>query len=152
MAFLFFFCLSRNPTNREIAEEKFRSVSDAYQTLSNSERRSEYDALRKFGARTAGAARGGPGGSAFSSEGFFREGSNPFSSAFGKTRAYGRPEFFLEMVLLVELSPHAMNKEAYLYEHSHLLARDKWRISACSCCVSAWYSEGNIHSCTSLAD
>ncbi|PHJ22429.1 hypothetical protein CSUI_003720 [Cystoisospora suis] len=69
----------RNPDTRQMAEEKFRSVSGAYQTLSNPERRQEYDTLRKFGG--AGRAQGT---SASSSSDFFRGGGpHPFTPPFG---------------------------------------------------------------------
>ncbi|EPT26534.1 DnaJ domain-containing protein [Toxoplasma gondii ME49] len=56
----------RNPDNRQQAEAQFRLVSEAYQTLSNSEKRQQYDAMRQFGASGfhqgfSGGPGGGPG-------------------------------------------------------------------------------------------
>lgn len=48
----------RNPGNKR-AEARFKEISEAHETLSNSKKRAEYDQLRKYGAFT-GASAGGP--------------------------------------------------------------------------------------------
>lgn len=61
-----------NP-NDSSAEEKFKEVSEAYDVLSNTETRSEYDQLRKYGAP------GGFGGSPYGSGGGSGAGAGGFS-------------------------------------------------------------------------
>lgn len=91
----------RNPNDKE-AEEKFRQVSEAYEVLSNEEKRAKYD---QFGHA---AFKGGMGAGGFSSQGFdpfdiFREvfggggGSSSFYDFFGgmggaRKRDFNAPE------------------------------------------------------------
>lgn len=93
------------------AEEKFKSISEAYDVLSDAEQRQKYDAIRKFGAGgarfTGGAGTGGFSGAGFAdvfssmfggggarSSGRYSSGSaqqmgDMFSSMFGGGRSYG---------------------------------------------------------------
>ncbi|OCL82855.1 molecular chaperone DnaJ [Arcobacter porcinus] len=51
----------KNPDNKE-AEEKFKAINEAYQVLSDDEKRSIYDRYGKAGLEGQGASRGGFGG------------------------------------------------------------------------------------------
>ncbi len=67
----------RNPGDKT-AEAKFKEISEAYNTLSDSKKKAEYDTMRKYGA-FAGAGPG-PGGAGFGSADFdfsdlFRQGA-----------------------------------------------------------------------------
>ncbi|GGG93065.1 chaperone protein DnaJ [Parapedobacter pyrenivorans] len=74
----------KNPDNKE-AEEKFKEAAEAYEVLSNSEKRQRYD---QFGH--AGGASGGFGGGGMNMEDIFSQfgdifggGGSPFESFFG---------------------------------------------------------------------
>jgi molecular chaperone DnaJ len=60
----------KNPGNKA-AEEKFKEASEAYETLSDADKRAKYDQLRKYGFGSPGG-RGGGGGEGMSYEEFMR--------------------------------------------------------------------------------
>jgi len=67
----------RNPGDKA-AEAKFKEISEAHETLSNSKKKAEYDTMRKYGAFTGAGAR--PGGAGFGRADFdfsdlFRQGA-----------------------------------------------------------------------------
>jgi len=69
----------KNPGNKE-AEEKFKEAAEAYEVLSNSEKRARYDQYGHDGLR------GGPGGGfggGMSMEDIFSQFGDIFGSAFG---------------------------------------------------------------------
>jgi molecular chaperone DnaJ len=88
------------------AEEKFKGISEAYDVLSNPQKRSQYDQMRKFGAggfggggfRPGGFPGGfgqsgqGSGGFSFSTEdlGGFGSIGDIFSALFGDSMNFGR--------------------------------------------------------------
>ena len=84
----------KNPDNREAAEEHFKEISEAYDVLSNPEKRQTYDRFGKDGL--SGGGGGGGGGGGFHGGGFrnadevFREffgGRDPFADFFDDDRS-----------------------------------------------------------------
>lgn len=51
----------RNPGDKN-AETRFKNISEAYNTLSDTKKKAEYDTMRKYGAFAGGGRPGGPGG------------------------------------------------------------------------------------------
>ena len=66
----------KNPDNKEEAEEKFKEINEAYQILSDEEKKKAYD---QFGHAAFDQARGGG------------TGGNPFSSGFRSGGGQGNP-------------------------------------------------------------
>lgn len=91
-------------------ENKFKEINEAYDTLKNSEKRQEYDAMRKYGTR--GSGRNQPGSDFFGDEIFqeFFSGFG-FGSGRGQTRVYRtRPKTNPSVNIRITLSI----KEVYL--------------------------------------
>ena len=77
----------RNPNNKE-AEEKFKEAAEAYEVLSDPDKRAQYD---RFGHAAAGAGRGAYGGGNMNMEDIFSNfgdifGEDIFGSFFGGNR------------------------------------------------------------------
>lgn len=84
----------KNPDNNE-AEEKFKEAAEAYEVLSNDEKRQRYD---RFGHQGVGGAGGGFGGGGMNMDDIFSQfgdifgggGGSPFDSFFGGGGGGGR--------------------------------------------------------------
>ncbi len=69
----------KNPDNKE-AEEKFKEAAEAYEVLSNPEKRAKYD---RFGHAGVGGAAGGGFGGGMNMDDIFSQFGDIFGSAFG---------------------------------------------------------------------
>ena len=85
-----------NPDNRKEAEEKFKEVSEAYEVLSDPQKRKMYDQFGHDGPQGFGGGAGGPGGgyysyttSGFDGFGDFGDLGDIFSSFFGGGAGFG---------------------------------------------------------------
>lgn len=106
----------KNPDNKEYAERKFKDIAEAYEVLSDKQKREAYDRYGKSGITGAGSARSSSD-HAFSGFEFtfrspdevFREffgGRDPFSDFFGE-------DFGMFSNLRNEGSPHSFFSHAY---------------------------------------
>ncbi|MCP4581657.1 MAG: molecular chaperone DnaJ [candidate division Zixibacteria bacterium] len=81
-----------NPNDKQ-AEAKFKEVSEAYNVLSDSKKKQQYDMMRKYGAGFGGAARGPGGASGFSFEDimsqFGQQGTGGFSRSDKQFSGFG---------------------------------------------------------------
>lgn len=75
----------KNPGNKE-AEEKFKEAAEAYEVLSNDEKRSNYD---RFGHAGLGGAAGGFSGGGMTMEDIFASFGDIFGDAFGGFSGFG---------------------------------------------------------------
>ncbi len=67
----------KNADNKEVAEEKFKSISEAYAVLSDKEKKEEYDNFRRFGGGNNG------GGFSFRTNTNARDPFDIFNQFFG---------------------------------------------------------------------
>lgn len=84
----------KNPDNKEEAEAKFKEVSEAYDVLSDKDKRSVYDRYGKDGLKGGGAGSGGGGGGAPNFHFEFHSPEDIFREFFGDSFDIFGGEFF----------------------------------------------------------
>lgn len=138
----------KNPGNKE-AEEKFKEAAEAYEVLSNAEKKQRYD---QFGHQASGG-NGGFGGGGMNMEDIFshfgdifgNEGS-PFESFFGGGNRGGRrvnrgANLRIKVKLTLEEIAHGVEKKLKVNKH----------VACSSCKGSGAHDGGSFHRCTSCA-
>jgi molecular chaperone DnaJ len=143
----------KNPDDKE-AEEKFKEASEAYQVLSDPEKRKKYD---QFGHQGVGAGAGGPGGAGMDVEDIFSqfgdifEDFGPFESFFGgrrrsrrrgRRRRGGRPGTNLRIKIKLKLDEIAKGVEKKIKVKKYIKcpecdatgAKDKDSVKTCNTC------------------
>ena len=98
----------RNPEDKE-AEEKFKVVNEAYQVLSDDEKRSIYDRYGKEGLKGQGAGHGGFGGGMDDFMDIFNSmfgGSGGFGGGFGQARRDPSQKYALDFEMELQLEFH----------------------------------------------
>ncbi len=137
----------RNPGNQE-AEEKFKEAAEAYDVLSNADKRAQYD---RFGHAGMGGAAGGGFGGGMRMEDIFQNfgdifGDDMFGSFFGGGRQGGRRQGSRGANLRVKLKvsyadiANGANKKIKVKKHitcqqcSGSGAKDKGAVQSCTTC------------------
>jgi molecular chaperone DnaJ len=100
----------RNPDDKE-AEDKFKVVNEAYQVLSDDEKRAIYDRYGKAGLEGQGGSRGGFGGSNMDDimdmfNSMFGGSNGGFGGGFGQTRRDPSQKYALDFEIELPLAFH----------------------------------------------
>lgn len=147
----------RNPDNKE-AEEKFKEAAEAYEVLSDPDKRARYDRFGHAGVGQNSGGFGGRGGMTmediFSQFGdIFGEGGSPFESFFGggggrgRTRSRGQRGSNLRVKVKLTLEEIAngvskkikVKKQVSCKTCSGSGAKDSNSVSTCSTCRGSGY-------------
>lgn len=140
----------RNPGNHE-AEEKFKEAAEAYDVLSSSDKRAQYDRFGHAGMGGAGSYGGGYGPGGMRMEDIFSNfgdifGDDMFGSFFGGGRQGGRRQGTRGANLRVKLKmnyaeiAHGANKKIKVKKHVPCEvchgsgAKDKSSVQTCNTC------------------
>jgi curved DNA-binding protein len=113
------------------AEEKFKRISEAYDILSNPDKKSKYDNLSRHRRTTSGQGMGDTwAGMSYDDlmedlkgTGFEKNFDNIFGHQWGKT--VKGPDLNIELVITIEDAYYGISREIDLYEHSFRVNIDK---------------------------
>jgi len=146
----------RNPGDKE-AEEKFKEAAEAYEVLTNADKRARYDRFGHAGVDNMGGGGGGFRGDMNMEDIFaqfgdiFGDGGSPFESFFGGGRAQGRGQGQKGSNLRVKLSlslaeiANGVNKKIKVRKQVSCStcngngAKDRNAITTCSTCKGSGY-------------
>src|SRR5688500_14861873 len=92
----------RNPEDKE-AEEKFKEAKEAYEVLTDAQKRAAYDQFGHAGVEAAARAGGRPGGGFGPGDAFSDIFGDVFGDIFGTARRGGRSQVFRGADLRYEL-------------------------------------------------
>jgi molecular chaperone DnaJ len=144
----------RNPDNKE-AEEKFKEAAEAYEVLTNADKRARYDRFGHAGMENMGGGGGGFRGDMnmediFSQFGdIFGDGGGPFESFFGGGRAQGGRQgqrgsnLRVKLSLTLEEIANGVSKKIKVRKQIACTncggsgAKDRNSVSTCSTCRGA---------------
>ena len=134
----------RNPGDKE-AEEKFKELGEAYEVLSNDEKRSRYDQFGFAGVDpNYGAGAGGYGGGGFGGFGDFGDLGDIFGSFFGgggSRRSQNAPRRGEDIAIRLDLT----FEEAAFGCEKEVSAQ---RIENCSACNGSGSADGVVETCS----
>lgn len=128
----------KNPDDKE-AEEKFKEAAEAYEVLSNDEKRQRYD---RFGHQGVGGASGGFSGGGMNMDDIFSQfgdifgGGSPFESFFGGGGRGGRrtrkgTNLRIKLKLTLEEVAHGVEKKIKV---NRLVVDPDTKFQTCSSC------------------
>ena len=132
----------RNPDNKE-AEEKFKEVSEAYEVLSDSDKRSKYDQFGFAGVDPQyGAGQGGFDGD-FGGFGGFGGFGDIFSEVFGggSRRTRNMPQKGEDLAVRIEVT----FEEAAFGAEKEISFQ---RVDTCAACNGSGSADGKVETCT----
>jgi molecular chaperone DnaJ len=150
----------RNPDNKE-AEEKFKEAAEAYEVLSDADKKARYDRYGHAGVGQSGGFRGGQGGMTmediFSQFGdIFGDGGSPFDSFFGgggrarggagrRSRGQRGSNLRIKVALTLEEIANGVTKRIKVKKQvtcdtcNGSGAKDKSSVKTCSTCNGSGY-------------
>ncbi len=134
----------KNPDDKS-AEEKFKEAAEAYEVLSNTEKRQRYDQFGHAGVGSASGNGGGYGGGGMNMEDIFSQFGDIFGGAFGGGSGFGsgggrrvNRGSNLRIKVKLNLNEVANGVEKKLKVTKHV---------ACSTCKGSGAKNGNYDTC-----
>jgi molecular chaperone DnaJ len=127
----------RNPEDKE-AEEKFKEAKEAYEVLTDAQKRAAYDQFGHAGVEAAARAGGRPGGGFGPGDAFSDIFGDVFGDIFGTARRGGRSQVFRGADLRYELE---LDLDQAVFGHS--VEIDVPKLAECDTCHGSGAAKGS---------